>query len=85
MITRSQQHMLYAYRVLRVVLFLLGGRCTSDIAGDVRSERTTTKCSFDYITGKPEMTCGFFPTMKSNKALASLMFMQFLDSVCAFS
>ena len=49
--------------------------------GSILNEFTSKQCSFDYFTGKPEKACRFFPRMKSNKASASLMFMQYLESV----
>lgn len=59
-------------------------RCTTDVSGSIRNEFTSSPCSFDFFTGKPEKACRFFPTMKSNKASASLMFMQYLESIVEF-
>ncbi|KAL8565740.1 hypothetical protein ACOMHN_018657 [Nucella lapillus] len=59
-------------------------RCTTDVDGSVLNEYTSDMCTFDFFTGKPEKACRFFPRMKSNKAYASLMFMQYLDSIAEF-
>ncbi|XP_076469337.1 calcium-activated chloride channel regulator 1-like [Babylonia areolata] len=59
-------------------------RCTTDVDGSILNEYTSSSCSFDFFTGKPEEACRFFPRMRSNKASASLMFMQYLDSIVEF-
>ncbi|KAK7465057.1 hypothetical protein BaRGS_00037796 [Batillaria attramentaria] len=59
-------------------------RCSTEVEGSILNELTSKQCSFDYFTGKPEKTCRFFPRMKSNQAVASLMFMQYLESIVEF-
>ncbi|XP_059152208.1 calcium-activated chloride channel regulator 3A-1-like [Physella acuta] len=59
-------------------------RCTTDVEGSILNEYTSKQCEFDFFTGKPEKNCRFFPRMAANKAMASLMFMQYLDSMAEF-
>ncbi|KAH9508193.1 Calcium-activated chloride channel regulator 4 [Bulinus truncatus] len=59
-------------------------RCSIDVEGSILNEYTSRACEFDFTSGKPEKNCRFFPRMASNKAAASLMFMQYLDSIEEF-
>ncbi|KAI8764118.1 calcium-activated chloride channel regulator 4A, partial [Biomphalaria glabrata] len=54
--------------------------CSTDVEGSILNEDTSQPCEFDFFSGKPEKNCRFFPRMAANKAVASLMFMQYLDS-----
>ncbi|KAK0052339.1 calcium-activated chloride channel regulator 1-like isoform X2, partial [Biomphalaria pfeifferi] len=59
-------------------------RCSTDVEGSILNEDTSQPCEFDFFSGKPEKNCRFFPRMAANKAVASLMFMQYLDSIEEF-
>ncbi|XP_076448467.1 calcium-activated chloride channel regulator 4-like [Babylonia areolata] len=59
-------------------------RCTAEVDGSIHNKFTSKDCAFNFFTGQPEKNCLFFPKIKSNKASASLMFMQYLESIVEF-
>ncbi|KAK6176714.1 hypothetical protein SNE40_014959 [Patella caerulea] len=59
-------------------------RCSTEVEGVLKNENSKEGCLFDMFTGKPSASCKFFPRMKQNKAVASIMFMQYLESVVEF-
>ncbi|KAL8587151.1 hypothetical protein ACOMHN_026119 [Nucella lapillus] len=59
-------------------------RCTEEVDGSIHNKFNSKECSFDMYTGTPEKACLFFPNIKSNRAPASLMFMQYLESIVEF-
>ncbi|XP_013380548.1 calcium-activated chloride channel regulator 3A-1 [Lingula anatina] len=71
-------------------LFYLHGRrprvtgCTTAVMGRYLTKTSFGRCQLDRNTGLPEKDCRFFPELKRNRAKASIMFYQFIDSVHAF-
>ncbi|ESO99114.1 hypothetical protein LOTGIDRAFT_238844 [Lottia gigantea] len=59
-------------------------RCTTEVEGILKNENRKEGCLVDLFTGKPSASCKFFPRIKQNKAVASIMFMQYLESVVEF-
>ncbi|XP_046333944.2 calcium-activated chloride channel regulator 1-like [Haliotis rufescens] len=59
-------------------------RCSTEVEGVLRSERTKGECPFDMYTGQPGDGCKFYPIMKHNQGVSSIMFMQYLDSITDF-
>ncbi|XP_041350383.1 calcium-activated chloride channel regulator 4-like [Gigantopelta aegis] len=59
-------------------------RCTMEVEGVLKSDKNKDDCPFNMFTGEPGGGCKFYPRMKHNQAVASIMFMQYLESIVEF-